>query len=391
MTDKESIQNTTLAERSAREKAPGTVDRLFTAVYRYIPAPCFFVFLFALLAAILHVASVFSPGTADVFNASVGSFVRFVLAKATDFFSFSLGETLLVSLPVLLALFVIGGVRCMADKRRFIRYLAVLLSLLLILYILFVLTIGCAYHGSPLDQKLGITRRDVSFSELYSTAEYMLQKANESAEVIPQKNVKGESFMGYTVYEMSDKLVFAFDTLRKDYDFLENFRSHPKSVAFSRVMSYSHITGVYSYMTGEANLNVDFPDYTLPFTAAHEMAHQRGIAREDEANFIAYLVCISSDDPYVQYSGYLNMFEYLANALYSASPKAYYDLMENCSPKVRAEMIAYSEFYDQYRDSVLGEISGAVNDAYLQMQGTPGTRSYGMVVDLAVAYYRYEI
>ena len=65
--------------------------------------------------------------------------------------------------------------------------------------------------------------------------------------------------------------------------------------------------------------------------------------------------------------------------------------MENCSPKVRAEMIAYSEFYDQYRDSVLGEISGAVNDAYLQMQGTPGTRSYGMVVDLAVAYYRYEI
>ena len=390
MTEQGSVKRPTKAPPKT-ENPPRFIDRLFAAVYRYVPAPCFVLFLVALVAAILHVASCFSPGAADMFNASVGSAVRFVLAKATDFFSFSLGEMLLLSLPVLLALFIIGGVRRRQDKRRFVRYLAVLLSLLFILYTLFVLTIGCAYHGSSLDQKMGITRRDVAFSELYSTAEYMLQKANESAQDVAQRKVGGATLMGYTTYEMSEKLVSAFDTLRRDYDFLENFRSHPKAVALSRVMSYSHITGVYSYMTGEANLNVDFPDYTLPFTAAHEMAHQRGIAREDEANFIAYLVCISSDDPYIRYSGYLNMFEYLGNALYSASPKAYYELMEQCSPKVRDEMVAYSQFYDQYRDSVLGEISGAVNDAYLQIQGTPGTRSYGMVVDLAVAYYRYEI
>ena len=53
------------------------------------------------------------------------------------------------------------------------------------------------------------------------------------------------------------------------------------------------------------------------------------------------------------------------------------------------EMWAYSDFFDKYRDSVASDISGAVNDAYLNFNGAEeGTKSYGMVVDLAVAYYK---
>jgi hypothetical protein len=151
-------------------------------------------------------------------------------------------------------------------------------------------------------------------------------------------------------------------------------------------MSYMHITGVYSFFTGEANVNVNFPDYTIPYTAAHELAHQRGIAREDEANFIAYLVCISSDDAYIRYSGYLNLYEYVASALYRADPDLYFDLRDQLPSAVRYELIAYSEFFDQFRDSTVGEISNAVNDLYLKGNGTEGTQSYGLVVDLAVAY-----
>ena len=149
-----------------------------------------------------------------------------------------------------------------------------------------------------------------------------------------------------------------------------------------------HITGIYSFFTGEANLNVNFPDYTLPYTAAHEMAHQRGIAREDEANFMAFLVCTASDDPYIRYSGYLNAYEYVASALYRASPDLYYKAAGRLSDSVKGEMAAYNDFYDQYRDTTAGQVSGAINNSYLQSQGTPGTVSYGMVVDLTVAYYK---
>ncbi|MBQ4111333.1 MAG: DUF3810 family protein, partial [Clostridia bacterium] len=48
----------------------------------------------------------------------------------------------------------------------------------------------------------------------------------------------------------------------------------------------------------------------------------------------------------------------------------------------------YSRFYDKYRHSTVSQVSGSINNSYLQSQGTPGTQSYGMVVDLAVAYFK---
>ena len=133
-----------------------------------------------------------------------------------------------------------------------------------------------------------------------------------------------------------------------------------------------------------------FPDYTIPYTAAHELSHQRGVAREDEANFMAFLVCIASEDAYIRYSGYVNLYEYVASALYSASPELYGEVRSTLDRSVRAEQVAYSAFFEQYRDSVASEVSETVNNTFLTLHGTEGTKSYGMVVDLAVAYYRSE-
>jgi hypothetical protein len=159
----------------------------------------------------------------------------------------------------------------------------------------------------------------------------------------------------------------------------------------SELMSYTHITGIYTFFTGEANININFPNFTIPFTAAHELAHQRGFAREDEANFIAFLVCIESDDPYLRYSGYTNMLSYLLDAFYAAdkSPNHadYKELYAKVDSAVRAEDRAYYEFFQKYADNIVADVSGAVNDTFLQIQGTEGTVSYGLVVELAVKYY----
>ncbi|MBR5279228.1 MAG: DUF3810 family protein, partial [Clostridia bacterium] len=57
--------------------------------------------------------------------------------------------------------------------------------------------------------------------------------------------------------------------------------------------------------------------------------------------------------------------------------------------EVLGELIAYSTFFDKYRDSVASDITGAVNDVFLQSQGqSAGIKSYGLVVDLAVAYFK---
>ena len=44
---------------------------------------------------------------------------------------------------------------------------------------------------------------------------------------------------------------------------------------------------------------------------------------------------------------------------------------------------------NKYKESTASKVSGTVNNSYLQSQGeSAGLRSYGMVVDLAVAYFR---
>ena len=97
---------------------------------------------------------------------------------------------------------------------------------------------------------------------------------------------------------------------------------------------------------------------------------------------------MESDDEYIKYSGYLNLFEYVAGALYKADRILYSSLMSNLDMRIYSELFSYNNFFDKYKDSAVSKISGAVNDTYLKSQGQEaGTESYGRVVELAVAYF----
>lgn len=343
----------------------------------------------ALLSALLYVAFLFSVPFSDWFNRHVSSLLRGLLAHLTNWIPFSLGEFLLLMLlPLIVALCVLGA-RRFADSWRGVGiFCASILSVAALLFSLFAVGFAPAYRGSSLDKKLGLDRREVSAEELYETAQILIDKLSEEEEQILYSTTTRFSVMPYGFSEMNDELLEAYDRVCDRYDFVQRLESRLKPVMLSEAMSYTHITGVYSFFTGEANVNVAFPDYTLPYTAAHELAHQRGIAREDEANFLAFLVCLESNDPYIRYSGYLNLLEYVLSALSSASPELYKQAYARLSGDVVGEMAAFSAFFEKYRHSVASEVSETVNNTFLVLHGTEGTKSYGMVVDLAVAYYR---
>ena len=329
-----------------------------------------------------------SPAFADFFNRYISQPLRLLFALITSILPFSLAEIMLILSPVLLIFLIVWAIRKHSSSWRAAgRYLLSVFSAILIFFILFATNFGAGYYGRPLNDasKLDLDRKNSSAEELYQTAIHLAEKVNLEAKNITFAD-KDFSIMPYGFSDMNRKLLDAYDSFCDSHDFIGHFYSRAKPVILSEAMSYTHITGVYSYFTGEANVNVNFPDYTLPFTTAHELAHQRGIAREDEANFIAYLVCISSEDAYIRYSGYLNMYEYVANALWKADRDLYYEARGTLSIEVRYEMAAYSKFFERYKDTVASEISGTVNDLYLKGNGTEGTKSYGLVVDLAVAY-----
>lgn len=343
----------------------------------------------AALCGVIHLLCNFFPALADFMIRYPNAGVRWTLAHITNFLPFSLAEMVIMLLPLIVCLlFYFCVYFCRSENEKgYTRYLCFLLSVLSIFYSLFVLTLAPGYKGSSLADKLSLEQKDVSADELYDTSVWLSSKVSEYIDEISFEE-GGFSLMPYSLDTMNEKLNNAYAKLAKEYKFISKLRSDLKFVILSEPMTYTHISGVYTFYTGEANLNVNFPDYTLPYTAAHELAHQRGTAPENEANFVAFLACMASDDPYIEYSGYLNMLEYCMSALYQADSSRYGEFYSTLERKVVGELYAYSAFYDKYRENVVADVSGTINDTYLQIQGqTAGSRSYGLVVDLAVAYY----
>lgn len=334
-----------------------------------------------------------SVAFADYFNRHISGFSRAVFARITNILPFSLAELLILLIPLLIVLLVIYAVRRKTVTwRAVVSYIVTLLSGVSIIFTLFVLNYGLGYYIPTLDKRLELDKQPVSAEELHETALILVEEINA---LVPEIRYGADDFsvMPYSLSEMGDKLMDAYASFTKDHPYVQDLDSNIKPVLMSVAMSYTHFTGFYTFFTGEANLNVDFPDYTLPYTAAHEFAHQRGIARENEANFIAFLVCLESDDPYIRYCGYLNLYEYVASALYSADKteekSLYYGVREKLDDFVLAEMSAYSSFYQKYSNSKAGAVGSSINNAFLQANGTEeGSKSYGLVVDLAVAYYK---
>lgn len=335
----------------------------------------------------LLIAASLRTETAEWLNRGLCSFVRRLLGRISTVLPFSLGELLLLLIPLAFTFLMLLGICRIQSGAGRTRLISAVLGCAMLIGAMHILTLGIAYRAYPLEDKLGYEKRSISADDLYRTAK-TLKESYESLLDQIEYDENGSARMPYSMDALSEKLCRGFDAVEEEFGILQNFDTRIKPIALSVGMSYLQLLGIYTFYTGEANINTDYPAYNFPFTAAHELAHQRGIIRENEANFVGFLVCIHTDDPFVQYSGYLNMYEYVAAALYKASPALYGSLTATLDDRVKDEMSAYQDHYAQYADTVVGAISEQANDAYLKWNGTEGSVSYGLVVDLAVAYYR---
>jgi hypothetical protein len=164
----------------------------------------------------------------------------------------------------------------------------------------------------------------------------------------------------------------------------------PKPVFFSKLMSYTGISGIYFPFTGEANVNIDIPDSMLPATTCHEMAHQRGFAREDEANYIAWIACNSSDNAAFCYSGTLLALIQAMNVFYEQVPDRAGVLQGKYSEGVTRDLRDIAQYWKKYEGKV-EEVTSDINDAYLKSnRQEEGVQSYGRMVDLLLAELKAE-
>lgn len=164
--------------------------------------------------------------------------------------------------------------------------------------------------------------------------------------------------------------------------------SRPRIAFLSSLMSRSLTYGMYIPWTGEALLNGTTPAPALAFSVCHEMAHQQGIAREDEANFVGYLACRLHPDPLFRYSGARAALSEAMAPLRTVRPDAWKAIRASLTPAVLVDEAAEIAWLREHQGR-FSQVQGRVYDGYLKANGqADGARSYGRVVDLLIAERR---
>lgn len=167
-------------------------------------------------------------------------------------------------------------------------------------------------------------------------------------------------------------------------------RGPAKPILGSPIMSALGIAGFYFPYTGEANFNQQAPHCQRPHTIAHEKAHQRGITGEDEANFLGFLACANSADPYTRYSGYLFAQRQLFTELVLRDRDVAMVLLHRRLPGVQRDVDWLRSFWDGYRGAPRS-VSLAMNNVYLKANHVEGgLSSYHRSAQLLVLYARHK-
>ncbi len=298
----------------------------------------------------------------------------------------SLSELLLATMAAWLLLRGIHAVRCVRAKevrpRELLRVLvrrAVLTAGAL--WAAFLLLWGFQHARRPYAFHANLEPQPVSSQQLFELSVWLVSQCNRLRNRISLADLTLHPGRG----GVDARILAAYQSLGERVPALQGGTPLLRTALCSPLLSRLGISGIYSPFTGEAHLNAEVPPWVQPFSASHELAHQKGFAREDEANFIAWQVCRESTDPALNYSASFVALRHALGALRRENP-VQAELVSNLlDDQVLADMHGSRAFWRSMH-SVVTDLSIKVNDTYLKSSGSSeGVRSYGRMLDLLVA------
>lgn len=291
---------------------------------------------------------------------------------------FSVFEILLYVNILLVFIFLVQAIIKLI-KLRIFKFLSKILNI-----VIMVSSIGCIYYSSTglsyhrnfLDVPQYSERMaDVQIREMTS---HFITKYNNLA-AINEFDEEGNVVSPYTFNELSNKLLDSYDDA--DFEHLFSYRTPAKKWLFSWLLSEMKTTGIYFAPTAEVNINSNLLDIETPFTIAHEIAHSKGVMKEGDANLYAMYVTLTSDDPYIQLSGYFFTFYALMNLVNLVSTNEQYSTIYfSVSDIIWRQQASYNEYWS--KKTLLNKVQNFFYDIYLRFNGSEkGNDEYTPVED----------
>lgn len=261
-----------------------------------------------------------------------------------------------------------------------------------VLLLFFYLAWGLNYARAPVDERLGLVgSEDPDPDALRRLTEYAVERTNEayrrlhdgSEDIGTPTTARLEPRAASAALEVGWRRVGPALGMGS----AETGHYGPvKTVGATWLLDAFDLSGVYSPFTGEAHVSGSLPAVVFPATAGHEQAHQRGIARENEATFAGILAAIHSDDPHTRYSGWARVVRALQGDVMALDREAWNEIVSRLVPGAVRDWEDYVRWYEENR-SVAAPVATAVNDGYLRAHGVPGgVRSYGRVTALLLEW-----
>lgn len=324
----------------------------------------------------------------DHFATAAGLHIASGLGRVTGAVPFSVAEAGVAILAVGGAILGFRAWRASQQRGRLaFRFVLAAACVFSLGYAVFLGSWGLNYRREPIAGAFGLPVEKSNADELRTLAAHFFERMELARLAAPTRNgvATVESGGQTSIFRRAAE---AYHAAGQGFPFLSGDYSPAKPLLSSVLFSYAGVGGIYVPFTAEPHVNVDSPDWVLPFNVCHEMAHQRGVAREDEANYVGFRVARDFGSPDFVYSAYFGIDGHVVNALGKADPKMARELWENRSPALKADAAAY-QAWRATRTSRLADVGDAVNSAYLRSNGVKdGVQSYGRVVDLLLAEQR---
>jgi hypothetical protein len=274
-------------------------------------------------------------------------------------------------------------------KKRFTRSYFVsglqqVIFVFLFIYVLFNLLWGLNYNRKGISAQLGMQVKRYSLAELDTLTQALQENLNAYAVLVTEEqrvffNKKRQLFR-----ESSQ----AYQQAAGQYAFLKYRPVSVKASLFSYAGNYLGFQGYYNPFSGEAQVNTTIPRFLEPFVTAHEIAHQLGYAKENEANFVAFLACRHASSPVLKYSMYFDLYNYAIGEVMRRDTALARSFQRQLHPQVARDIREYRDFYRRYKNAVEPVITWSYGH-YLKANNQPaGKQTYNEVVAWLIAYYK---
>jgi len=341
-------------------------------------------------------------------TSAVDFYIQYIFPSVSDFWcsvsglaDFSVGEYMIV---IGIALAIIGLLSFLlfmifAKRRRgkIARFYGHFYGWILT-WLFFVLTFRffILYQGTQMSAKLeNMSFKNKDVLEIY---ELLVDETNQASEKVSRDNTGH-----FILAEDTNLMLEAKNCMRRlSQEFPQYKGVYPdaKPIAHSYFFTQQNLLGIYFPFSMEANYNPVVYEINLPDTICHEFTHLKGNIFEDEAGYLAFRACLTSENPDFVYSGYINMLSWLDFDFGDdvSAWERYQEITDKLSPEVLKDLYSFvpEDYYQTHRHeeviptAIVSDVADTVMDANLKANGIPeGKASYHGLTALVLCYYIY--